>query len=486
MADKIKKLKVKQTTGIYGDYIPLGADAANVDLTNGQTVEENINYINTELLVAKDVIDEVTASSFTLPIASNLVLGGIKIGEGLSIDENGVVTAEGVTDYNDLINTPELAQIATSGSYNDLLDKPTIPAQYVLPIATAADLGGIRIGTGLNIDATGVVSVDVGVTDYNDLENLPDLTVYAKTENLSAVATSGDYNDLSNSPVLATIATSGSYNDLNNVPTLATVATSGNYNDLSNKPTIPSAYTLPTASSSTLGGVKVGTGLSISSAGVLSATATSYTLPTASTSTKGGITVDGTLLAMSGTMLTAPGYLPLTGGTMTGDIVITGSGTYQQGGQLGFGDIPGRAYIAEIDDDYLTLYGYHDILFNTDRSGSTTLGEIIDSLGGSGLQYVEGSYTGDGDTYQTISLDFTPFLVIITARDEEIEDPNYAWPIAVMMSDMHVTHYYDFTDGKMGFGGSESYGLTSSGFRPMEQIGQNTDGEVYWYVAFGT
>lgn len=52
---------------------------------------------------------------------------------------------------------------------------------------------------------------------------------------------------------------------------LATVATSGSYNDLANKPTIPSAYTLPTASSSTLGGIKVGSGLSIDGAGVLSA-----------------------------------------------------------------------------------------------------------------------------------------------------------------------------------------------------------------------
>lgn len=32
---------------------------------------------------------------------------------------------------------------------------------------------------------------------------------------------------------------------------------SGNYNDLTNKPTIPAAYTLPTASTSTLGGVKI-------------------------------------------------------------------------------------------------------------------------------------------------------------------------------------------------------------------------------------
>lgn len=32
---------------------------------------------------------------------------------------------------------------------------------------------------------------------------------------------------------------------------------SGNYNDLTNKPTIPAAYTLPTASTSALGGVKI-------------------------------------------------------------------------------------------------------------------------------------------------------------------------------------------------------------------------------------
>jgi hypothetical protein len=54
---------------------------------------------------------------------------------------------------------------------------------------------------------------------------------------------------------------------------LSTVATSGNYNDLTNKPSIPSAYALPTASASVLGGVKVGANLSIDTNGVLSAAA---------------------------------------------------------------------------------------------------------------------------------------------------------------------------------------------------------------------
>jgi hypothetical protein len=81
-------------------------------------------------------------------------------------------------------------------------------------------------------------------------------------------------------------------------PALATVATSGAYSDLSGTPTIPSAYTLPVATASVLGGVKAGSGVTIDGAGVISAAGT-YTLPTASGSTLGGVKV-GTGLAIDG------------------------------------------------------------------------------------------------------------------------------------------------------------------------------------------
>ena len=55
--------------------------------------------------------------------------------------------------------------------------------------------------------------------------------------------------------------------------------------------------TLPIASSSTLGGVKIGSGLTVAADGTISAAA-AYTLPTASSSVKGGIKV-GTGLTMS-------------------------------------------------------------------------------------------------------------------------------------------------------------------------------------------
>jgi hypothetical protein len=168
-----------------------------------------------------------------------------------------------------ILHKPDLALVATSGSYNDLSNKPTIFS------GNYADLSN---KPRLSLSATS--------GSYNDLINLP-------------VLFSGSYSDLTNKPTLF----SGSYADLTNTPTIptstsqlsnnsgfitsssliwgnitgkpifATVATSGSYADLTNKPNIPSAYTLPTASNSVLGGVKVdGTTITINGSGVISST----------------------------------------------------------------------------------------------------------------------------------------------------------------------------------------------------------------------
>ena len=113
----------------------------------------------------------------------------------------------------------------------------------------------------------------VGAVNWDDIGNKP---------NFATVAESGSYNDLTDKPTipeapdltpyaktadLSTVATSGSYEDLINKPNLF----SGNYEDLTNKPTIPDAYTLPTASTDTLGGVKVdGSTITIADDGVIS------------------------------------------------------------------------------------------------------------------------------------------------------------------------------------------------------------------------
>ena len=46
-------------------------------------------------------------------------------------------------NWSDIEGIPEFAAVATTGSYNDLSNKPTIPSAYTLPNATATLRGGV-------------------------------------------------------------------------------------------------------------------------------------------------------------------------------------------------------------------------------------------------------------------------------------------------------------------------------------------------------
>lgn len=135
-------------------------------------------------------------------------------------------------------NTSDLSSVATSGSYNDLSNKPNIPTKT----------------SQLTNDSDFVVSSNLASVassgSYTDLSNKPTIPTktseltndsnFVPSSSLATVATSGSYNDLSNTPTIPT-KTSDLTNDSNFVSSssLATVATSGSYTDLSNTPTIP-------------------------------------------------------------------------------------------------------------------------------------------------------------------------------------------------------------------------------------------------------
>lgn len=50
-------------------------------------------------------------------------------------------------NWSDIEGVPEFAAVATTGSYDDLSNKPTIPSAYTLPVATASVLGGVKSST---------------------------------------------------------------------------------------------------------------------------------------------------------------------------------------------------------------------------------------------------------------------------------------------------------------------------------------------------
>lgn len=173
-------------------------------------------------------------------------------------------------DLSDYAKSADLSIVATSGSYEDLTNKPTIPAAYELPVASATTLGGVKVGSGFSI-TNGVLSATGGggvadSVEWDKVQNKP---------NFANVSTSGDYNDLSNKPTIPSVAGLASETYVNEkvaaivipeVPTkvselendkgyltehqslegyvktadLAQVAKTGSYNDLIDKPTIPS------------------------------------------------------------------------------------------------------------------------------------------------------------------------------------------------------------------------------------------------------
>ena len=129
-------------------------------------------------------------------------------------------------------NKPTLATVATSGSYNDLTDKPA--AQDLTGYATETYVD-TQIGE-LDIPAAQVQS------DWTATEGMG---VILHKPTLANVATSGAYSDLSGTPDLSGYATTQAMNTAlvakANSADLATVATSGSYNDLEDKPQIPAA-----------------------------------------------------------------------------------------------------------------------------------------------------------------------------------------------------------------------------------------------------
>ena len=102
-----------------------------------------------------------------IPIASDTTLGGIIVGDGLEITYDGILSVDfPVTSvngqYGDVVLTidqiGDVADVAISNDYNDLDNKPD---PYVLPIASNDTLGGVKIPNGgdFSITNTGTLSL---------------------------------------------------------------------------------------------------------------------------------------------------------------------------------------------------------------------------------------------------------------------------------------------------------------------------------------
>jgi hypothetical protein len=216
---------------------------AGLSATGAYTARSGSNYLDssTSLYSADTLLDgALKAVSDQVDLLGTQIVSsvnGIAPVEGdvtlTATDISGFATVATSGAYADLSGTPSLATVATSGSADDVSVAHTAINYTAASADVEAHLAGIdaQLGVGL-------------VNSVNDV--LPvggNVTLTAADLNLSTVATSGAYADLSGAPSLATVATSGAYADLSGTPTLATVATSGAYADLSGAPSLATVAT---------------------------------------------------------------------------------------------------------------------------------------------------------------------------------------------------------------------------------------------------
>ena len=79
--DKLKAIKVKQASGQYGEAIPIGVDATNVDLINGKDLETSVAFLDEESqetdvdftaveLQRSDIVDNLNSTNGTTKVLS--------------------------------------------------------------------------------------------------------------------------------------------------------------------------------------------------------------------------------------------------------------------------------------------------------------------------------------------------------------------------------------------------------------------------------
>lgn len=207
----------------------------------------------------------------------------------------------------------DLSQTATS-SRNGMMsssDKSKLDGiatganNYSLPTASSGTKGGVKVGNNLSMQGDTMNAKDTTYSDASTSSSgLMSAADKRKLNGIADGATAGSYTLPTASTTVKGGIKVGTGLSMNGDTLNCTVSGGGGS-------TGGSSYTLPVATNSQLGGVKVGSGLAITRDGVLSCTVSggsgsgggsSYTLPTASSSTKGGIKV-GSGLKMDGETL---------------------------------------------------------------------------------------------------------------------------------------------------------------------------------------
>ena len=197
--------RLTDSEGVIDEITFAGADGLTVENTDANTITFRAPDISAQLYTDEEAQDAVAAMfangthtniTFTYDDANNAISATAQAGGGgggttydlvgssttsnnafitlldaNNNEDNIEITGSGGTTVswdgpNNRITLGSTAPVqsdwnATSG-LGEILNKPTIPSAYTLPIAAAGTLGGIKVGANLSIDVDGVLSANAG------------------------------------------------------------------------------------------------------------------------------------------------------------------------------------------------------------------------------------------------------------------------------------------------------------------------------------
>ncbi len=181
-------------TAYYGDVICQFSSGVNFSICRYvQSVVEGsshtvISFYNSvlQLPAVGDTINFFSRQSLSttipnLPIATTSILGGIVVGNTLSITPEGTLNVNPaefpVTSVNNMTgdveiiasDVPGLSKVALTGQYTDILGAP---GPYILPVATRTVLGGVKSASDGNITIAGDGTVDIGFAPVKSVNGL--------------------------------------------------------------------------------------------------------------------------------------------------------------------------------------------------------------------------------------------------------------------------------------------------------------------------
>ena len=190
------------------------------------------------------IINELTKAQYDAAVQAGLINENELY---MVTDESYPTSEELVAGYQPLINSSNklsvanisgLANVATTGEYNDLLNKPAIPAAQV-----QSDWNAVSgMGVILNKPTLANVATSGSYNDLTDKPTIPDAQVQSDWNVTSTSSKAYILNKPTIPTTVAELSDASNYVSISNTVevnsvTLANVATSGDYNDLSNKPT---------------------------------------------------------------------------------------------------------------------------------------------------------------------------------------------------------------------------------------------------------